>query len=72
MYAYACVHMHVVTQVSELEILGGLSGLHPASSPVFLVHLARALEAMTALRRLGLSCGAPHTDGLAQVRVCGV
>ncbi|GIM06526.1 hypothetical protein Vretimale_10825 [Volvox reticuliferus] len=53
-------------QVSELEILGGLRGAHPSSSPLFLLHLARGLEAMPRLRRLKLTSTVPHNDALAQ------
>ncbi|GIL55414.1 hypothetical protein Vafri_10974 [Volvox africanus] len=53
-------------QVSELEIPGGLGGAHPSTSPLFLLHLARGLEAMPRLRRLRFTSTVPHNDALAQ------
>ncbi|GLC43404.1 hypothetical protein PLESTM_001469900 [Pleodorina starrii] len=53
-------------QVSDLEILAGLYGAHRSTSPLFLLHLARGLEAMPRLRRLGLACMTYENDALAQ------
>ncbi|KXZ55160.1 hypothetical protein GPECTOR_3g308 [Gonium pectorale] len=53
-------------EVSELEVVDGLSGAHPASSPVFLLHLAGALEALPRLRRLAFASAAPQSDALVQ------
>ncbi|GLI60543.1 hypothetical protein VaNZ11_002692, partial [Volvox africanus] len=53
-------------QVLELDIPGGLRGPHPSTSPLFLLHLARGLEAMPRLRRLRLTSTVPHNDALAQ------